>query len=158
MRVRVSRDVDAPPSVVWEVLTDWELQADWMVDACAVEVIGDRRQGTGVQLRVPTRILGLTVQDTMRVTVWEPPRVLGVRHTGRLISGVGAFTLEAANGGTHLVWGEEIDPPFDVLGELGVSLVVRPYLVRLFGRSLDAFARICHDQAHRRRPEARRDG
>lgn len=157
MRVAVSRELAAPPSVVWQVLTDWERQAEWMVDARAVQVTGDRRQGTGVELRVPTRIVGLTVQDTMRVTVWEPPRMLGVRHTGRLISGVGAFVLEPADGGTHLVWWEEVDPPFGALGDLGASLVVRPYLARLFGRSLDAFARICQREAHRR-DGVRRDG
>ncbi|MDP9023033.1 MAG: SRPBCC family protein [Actinomycetota bacterium] len=154
----LSREVDAPPSVVWRVLTDWERQAEWMVDARAVRVTGDRRQGTGVELRVPTRVVGVTVQDTMRVTVWEPPRMLGVRHTGRLISGVGAFVLEPVEGGTRLVWWEEVDPPLGALGELGASLVVRPYLARLFGRSLDAFARICHREASRGQQGARRDG
>jgi uncharacterized protein YndB with AHSA1/START domain len=39
MHVEVSRYVFAPPDIVWSVLTDWESQADWMVDAEAVEVV-----------------------------------------------------------------------------------------------------------------------
>ncbi|HEX2029151.1 MAG TPA: SRPBCC family protein [Nitriliruptorales bacterium] len=147
MRVEVSRDVAAPPAVVWDVLTDWERQPDWMVDARAVEVLSDHREGVGVQLRTPTRVLGVTVEDRMRVTTWCERQLLGVRHTGRLIVGEGAFELVASPAGTRVVWWEEIDPPLGPVGELVARLLLRPYLTSLFGRSLAALQRCCERAA-----------
>lgn len=151
MRVEVSRDVSAPPAVVWEVLTDWERQADWMVDAQAVEVLTDQREGVGVQLRTPTRVLGVTLDDRMRVTTWREGEVLGVRHTGRPIVGEGAFELVPSPGGTRVVWWEEIDPPLGTVGELVARLLLRPYLTSLFRHSLAAFQRRCERAARHTR-------
>lgn len=136
MRVEVAVTVAAPRAVVWDVLTDWEAQADWMRDARSVEVVSAERAGEGVTIRVPTNLLGVTVDDVMRVTGWDPPARLEVAHLGRLIRGSGAFELYDIEHGTRVVWWEEIEPPLGALGRWGARTVVRPLVERVFRRSL----------------------
>jgi len=137
MRLDLHQDTTAPIGVVWDVLTRWEDQPTWMLDAKEVHVTSAHREGLGVELRCPTNLLGLTVQDTMVVTGWEAPRYLEVTHTGRIITGVGAFELSTLpDGGTRIGWWEEVDPPLGVVGELGAQVVALPIIRRIFRRSL----------------------
>lgn len=151
MRVEVSRYVFAPPHVVWAVLTDWERQADWMVDARSVTVTSEHREGTGVTVRCPTNVLGVTVDDEMRVTEWVDGERLTVEHLGALITGSGTFELEPTSVGTRIVWSEQIDPPLGPVGELGARLVVKPYVERLFSRSVGNLKQLCEREARRER-------
>jgi len=137
MRLEIVQRVAAPRQVVWELLTTWERQPDWMVDARSIEVLTPQRRGEGVTLRCPTNLLGVTVQDVMRVTGWDAPRYLEVTHLGRIITGHGAFELEAdGDDATVVTWWEEVDPPLGRVGEWGASTLVLPILRRIFGRSL----------------------
>lgn len=149
MRVSVDTHIEAPAERVWQVLVDWDLQPRWMVDARTVEVIGDRREGVGTQLRCPTELVfGLVVTDHLEVVEWEPPRLLGVRHTGPVIHGVAAFELEPTPHGTHLRWWEEIDPPLGPVGALG-GMLVEPLVRRLFRRSLAGLKRVVEHRSVR---------
>jgi len=141
VRIDLHQDTTAPIGVVWDVLTRWEEQPRWMLDAKEVHVTSPQREGVGVELRCPTNLLGFTVQDTMRVTRWEPPHVLEVVHTGRIITGIGAFELSARDGGTRIGWWEEVDPPLGAFGEFGANLLVAPIVRRIFRRSLRNLAR-----------------
>jgi hypothetical protein len=148
VRLEVAREVRAPRPVVWDVLTRWELQPDWMLDAKAVHVLTPQRQGVGVTLRCPTNLLGVTVQDVMRVTGWQEPAYLEVTHLGSIITGHGAFELTTLpDGGTRLVWWEEVDPPLGALGEWGASTLVLPVLRRIFSRSLARLGALAEEQA-----------
>lgn len=148
MRLEVVHHVAAPRQVVWDVLTAWERQPDWMLDAKAVEVLTPQREGMGVTLRCPTNLLGVTVQDLMRVTGWDPPRYLEVTHLGRIITGTAAFELEPDGvGATTVTWWEEVDPPLGRLGAWGASTLVLPILRRIFARSLRNLAVIAEEQA-----------
>ncbi|GGI08867.1 SRPBCC family protein [Egicoccus halophilus] len=141
MRLEVVQDVAAPRARVWDVLTTWERQPDWMLDAKAVEVLTPAREGVGVTLRCPTNLLGVTVQDVMRVTGWEAPGYLEVTHLGSIITGTGAFVLTPLGEDvTRVTWWEQIDPPLGRLGEWGASTLVLPVLRRIFGRSLARLA------------------
>lgn len=149
MRVSVDTHIEAPLDRVWEVLTDWETQPRWMADARAVEVVGERRDGVGTQLRCPTELaFGLVITDHLEVVEWEPPRLLGVRHTGPIIHGIAAFELAPTPHGTHLRWWEEIDPPLGPLGALG-GLVVEPLVRRLFRRSAAGLKRVVEHRSVR---------
>lgn len=152
MRLQVEVPVDAPRAVVWDVLTDWERQSEWMVDAVAVEVLTPHREGEGVTVRCPTRLLGITVEDVMRVTRWEEPRRLEVTHLGRVIRGTGGFELDEdpTTGGTVLSWWERIDPPLGAIGAWGTSTLVLPVLERIFRRSLNGLAQAAEQAARRR--------
>ena len=148
MWLEVTREADAPRQVVWSVLTDWERQSQWMLDAKAVHVLTPQRTGEGVTIRCPTNLLGVTVQDVMRVTRWQPPRELEVVHLGRIITGSGAFELgELGPTRTRITWWERIDPPFGVVGERAASTVVLPVLRRIFGRSLDRLVALSEREA-----------
>lgn len=142
-RIEASTHIEAPPARVWEVLTNWERQAEWMVDAHDVRVVSDHRTGVGVVIDCPTDVLaGIVVTDRMKVTRWEQERVLEVTHLGRVIKGFGAFELHATDQGTHLVWWEEATAPLGGLGEAVAQVVVVPYVRRLFRRSLAGFKRV----------------
>lgn len=151
MRIEVDVRIDAPPEVVWDLLVEWERQPEWMVDATAVEVRSAHRAGEGVTICVPTNLLGVTVDDVMRVTRWEPERVLEVVHLGRVIAGIGAFELRSRPpGGTHLTWWEEIDPPLGRLGAWAATRIVRPVVERIFRRSLGNLAALAAAEVHPR--------
>lgn len=147
MRVEQAVTVAADRRRVFDVLADWERQAEWMVDALAVEVLTPQRQGVGVTVRCPTRILGLVVDDILRVTRFEPPVAIEAVHLGRIITGIGGFELEDAGGGTRVTWWEEVDPPLGRLGERVARLVVRPLVAWTFGRSLRRFKDLVEAEA-----------
>jgi len=151
--VRIELDVptSAPREVVWDVLTDWETQAQWMVDAKAVHVLTPQRHGVGVTIRCPTNLMGITVQDVMRVTRWQEHELLEVVHLGRIITGTGAFELRDGPGdGSTIHWWEEVDPPLGALGEWGASTLVAPVVRRLFTRSLTNLAGLAEREVLRR--------
>lgn len=151
MRLEVDAVSAAPRALVWDVLTDWERQPDWMVDARAVEVVSVHRAGVGVTLRCPTDLVGLVVQDVMRVTRWEEGRRLDVVHLGRVIVGTGGFELRDAPGGTtRIVWWEEIAPPLGAVGRWVGRRLVLPLVRRVFQRSLTQLAGRCEQEALRR--------
>ena len=148
MRLEVDRHVDAPRDLVWRLLTDWERQPEWMLDAKSVEVLTPQREGVGVTIRCPTNLLGVTVEDVMRVTAWRDQEELEVTHLGRVITGSGAFLLsDTTDGGTRVAWWEEVDPPLGALGEWGATTLVLPILRRVFGRSLSRLARLAEAEA-----------
>ncbi len=146
MRVDLQVHSTAPRSRVWKTLVDWERQSDWMLDAKAVHVLSAHRAGVGVTIRCPTNLLGVTVQDIMRVTQWVPNEVLEIVHLGRVITGTGAFVLEdAPDGGTTIRWWEEVTPPLGRVGELGADVLVAPVVRRIFRRSLTNLAQLAQD-------------
>jgi uncharacterized protein YndB with AHSA1/START domain len=148
MRLEVERRVAAPRATVWRVLTHWERQPEWMLDAKAVEVLTPDRTGEGVTIRCPTLLLGVTVDDIMRVTGWREGEYLEVTHLGRVITGSGAFELsDTADGGTIVLWWEEIDPPLGAVGEWGATRLILPILRRVFGRSLARLGALAEREA-----------
>lgn len=140
MRLAVATVTAASRARVWDVLVDWEQQPQWMLDAKAVEVLTPQRDGVGVTIRCPTNLLGITVDDTMRVEAWEPARYLEIAHLGRIIRGRGAFELADVDGGTRIVWWEDVPTPFGILGEILGTLFVLPVLEQVFHRSLRRLA------------------
>lgn len=119
---------------VWEVLVDWERQADWMLDADRVEVVSSAREGVGVRLEVRTRLFGIPVfTEPMEVTAWDPPRRLEIRH-GSLVAGTGVWELVPVGGGTSFGWSEDIRLRVPLGGELAARLY-HPMMRSLMGRA-----------------------
>jgi hypothetical protein len=148
VRLEVVREVAAPRTTVWAVLTRWERQPEWMLDAKDVEVLTPAREGEGVTILCPTNLLGVTVDDVMRVTGWIEPSYLEVTHLGRVITGTGAFELEQLDERRTLVtWWEEIDPPLGAVGRWGAQTVVLPVIRRIFARSLANLAALAEADA-----------
>lgn len=140
--MRIERDIVLPvrPAQAWDVLMDWERQADWMLDADAVEVVSPQREGVGVRLAVKTRIAGVPAfTEPMEVVGWDPPRRVEIRH-GSLVAGVGTWILEPVLGGTRFVWIEEIRLAVPVLGEVAAH-AYRPVMRMLMGRAMAGLRR-----------------
>jgi carbon monoxide dehydrogenase subunit G len=134
--VKIARSIDLPcaPEEAWDVLTGWERQTDWMLDADRVEVVSETRVGVGVRLAVKTRLFGVPVfTEPMEVTRWDPPRRLEIRH-GSLVSGAGVWMLVPVAGGTRFHWSEDVRLHVPLVGELAARLY-RPLARTLMGRA-----------------------
>lgn len=133
--VRTTVDLPGPRELVWELLTDWERQADWMLEMSDVVVTSEQREGVGVEALATVRIGGISTRDVIRVDVWEPPHLLGLVHEG-WVRGRGDMELTPRpDGTTHLDWTESLVPPWGPLGVLGLNLF-RPLLARTFRRDV----------------------
>jgi len=119
-RLSVSGDAAAPYERVWDLLTDWDRHDEWMF---ATTAIGG--SGTGARLEARTAVGPIGFTDSMVITGWYPPRNgragrCVVRHTGKLIKGVGGFEVRPLDdGGSRVTWTEDVDLPLGVLGEIG---------------------------------------
>jgi hypothetical protein len=135
--VPVERAIVLPttPGEAWAVLTDWERQADWMLDADRVEVVSTERQGVGVRLAVRTRVFGLPAfVEPIEVVGWDPPAELRIRHGGA-VRGEGSWRLEPVPGGTRFSWTEDVALAVPALGGLAGRLYA-PVLRWLMGRAM----------------------
>jgi hypothetical protein len=122
--VRVERSIDLPcgPEEAWAVLTAWERQADWMLDADEVVVRSSVREGVGVRLDVRTRLFQIPAfVEPMEVVGWEPPRSLRIAHGG-IVRGDGRWTLEPIDAGTRFTWSEDVALTLPVLGGVAAAL------------------------------------
>ena len=108
-------DVDAPPERVWAAAdrlgaarasgcspTDVRT-----VDGPAQRLHGRLAARTGLPLP-GGRHLG--VLDTMIITKWEPPRLVEVQHTGRIVRGPGIFEVLPRGEHSTFVWTEGLVP------------------------------------------------
>ena len=143
-------DVNAPAELVWEVVTDWPGQGEWMfATRVRVDGAGDGRR-LGAALSAVTGFGPLAVTDTMEIAEWEPPTRCVVRHTGAVIRGDGIFEVTPLGPErSRFLWSELLDLPFGVVGRSGWPLV-RPLMRVGVARSLRAMARRC-EEMHRAR-------
>ena len=135
--MRIERSIDLPCGTeeAWRVLTDWERQADWMLDADAVEVTSEHRVGIGVTLAVRTRLFQVPAfTETVAVVAWQAPTELVIAH-GPPIRGRGTWAFEEHDGATRFTWTEEVELATSALTGI-VSACYAPILGVLMGRSL----------------------
>ena len=135
--------IDASAQAVWDYLTDWPRQAEWM-PLTTVEPVGEQTAGRGARIRADTGIWRLRFSDPMTITAWEPPHRLEVAHTGRVVRGDAGFVLQSAPGGVRLTWQERFVLPAGAAGALGWRLTA-PLWQRGLDRSLRRLARCCAD-------------
>jgi hypothetical protein len=134
-----SVEVAAPAGTSWLALTDWPRQKDWMLGTEVHVVAGDGRS-VGSRLLAVTGLGDAGVSDPMEIVSWEPPVRCVVRHVGRVVRGTGSFTVQTVDPQRSvLVWSEDLELPFGVLGRLGWP-VVRPVFALGLRRSLRRFA------------------
>jgi uncharacterized protein YndB with AHSA1/START domain len=132
----------APPEVVWKLITDWEHQGDWMLEAKDFKVLTEHREGVGVEAEATVSVGGISTRDRVRVSGWDPPQRLEIEHAG-WVSGRGEFKLTpVGQDRTHVFWREELNPPLGVLGTAGMN-VFRPLMSRLFKRDLRILESLC---------------
>lgn len=131
--------VDAPAGRVWQALTAWDRQSDWVI-ATRTYATALAGQGVGGGLSAYTGLGPLRVKDTMVITEWRPPEVCRVRHTGRVVRGSGTFKVEPDGDLRAVVtWSENLHLPLGPVGEAAWP-VLKPIASWLLRRSLRRFA------------------
>jgi hypothetical protein len=137
-----------PPDAIWELITDWEHQDDWMLEASDFVVVSDAREGVGVEAEATIRIGGIQTRDRVRVAEWDPPRRLGIEHLG-WVTGRGVIELTPVAGRrTHVWWREELNPPLGALGAIGMT-AFKPLMARIFRRDLRILGGLARARAGR---------
>jgi len=119
--------IAASASVVWDAITDWPTQGQWMLGT-QVWVTAGTGQDAGSEIAAFSGIGRLGFLDTMTITAWNPPRSCEVRHTGKVVRGTGWMGAEAVTEGScEFVWGETLELPLGWLGRVG-WIVVGPLM------------------------------
>ena len=128
-----------PPTVVWDLITDWEHQDDWMLEASDFVVLTEQREGVGVEAEATVSIGGLKTRDRVRIVGWEPNHRLAIGHEG-WVSGTGEIFLTPLDGDqTFVFWREDLEPPLGPVGALGIR-AFKPLMRRIFLRDLRILA------------------
>ena len=133
--IEVLETMPGPPEVVWELITDWEHQGDWMLEASDFEVIGEQREGwawrrgDGPDRRDPD------ARPRAHRAVGAP-RILVIDHLG-WVKGSGEIQLAPIQGGTRMRWRETLFRPSDAGSVRPDRLrAFRPWMRRIFRRDL----------------------
>ena len=152
IRLEVSAEVDAPMTVVWDVLVDWAGQSRW-IPLTTVRITTDRQVGIGVRAEALSGVwlgrIPLGLLDRFIVTGWSPAMSdtaeLEILHLGPYFTGEGAFRLMGHDGKTTVACTEV----FSVPGGRPVEALARlalPALRAGFASSLGALAAIAEAQ------------
>lgn len=126
----VAIDIDAPPEAVWDYVTDWGRQGEW------IPLTRVRKDGETIIARTGIGPLGF--EDTMEVRGWDPPHMCETIHTGRVVRGIGIFECRADltdPGRTRFVWTERAEIPGGPVAPL-LWRVAKPGLVMGFNYAL----------------------
>ncbi|MDV3296825.1 MAG: SRPBCC family protein [Brachybacterium paraconglomeratum] len=116
--------VAAPAALVWDYVTDWPRQAEWIPLTRAEAVpAGAAAAGVGERIRAWSGIGPVGFWDTMTITGWETDpdgsRRCEVLHTGAVVRGDGAFAVTPEGPGScRFVWWERLDIPGGPVGAL----------------------------------------
>jgi hypothetical protein len=140
MRTVIRREVEVavPAPVLWDYVTDWPRQGEW-IPATRVEPV-DAADQVGGRLRAWTGLGRLGFWDEMTITTWAPRPDGGGRvevlHTGSVVRGEGEFeVLPRDDHSSRLVWTELLVVPFGRLGTTAFR-VAGPAVRRMVDRTL----------------------
>ncbi|MGH3386160.1 MAG: SRPBCC family protein [Nocardioidaceae bacterium] len=138
MRARLRDEVvvEVPAVRLWDVVTDWSRQGEWIPFTRVRTVSGDAR-GVGGRIEAWTGVGPVGFLDPMVVTVWDAPRRCEVLHTGRVLRGEGGFEVDRVDATRSMfVWWESLELPLGSAGMLGWRLVAPVWQVGV-DRALD---------------------
>lgn len=94
-RVERSATIPAPPSEVFDYLSDLDRLSEWQAGVVSARRTSPGEMGTGATALVTREIMGNRVEAPLTVTEYEPPRRLAI---GSEVSGVKAHaTLDFAD-------------------------------------------------------------
>lgn len=102
----VERVVPQSPQQVWDRVADLASHTEFVPLTRSGEVEGGVRLGAEFVARTGVGPLGF--DDRMLITRWEPPRVLRIVKTGRLLSGWAQIEVLPEGSGARVRWSEEL--------------------------------------------------
>jgi hypothetical protein len=139
MRALVRRQVDVavPAERLWDYVTDWPRQGEWMPQT-RVEPVDDRdpAHGVGGRFRAWSGLGPVGFWDDMTITTWERAAdgggVCEVLHMGKVVRGEGVFEVLATGpASSRFLWQEMAAVPLGRVGAAGWGVLGRPALERL---------------------------
>jgi uncharacterized membrane protein len=141
MPIRTSIEIDAPIRQVWSVLADIERQPSWMHDLREVRLLTPPPVGVGTRAVGRVQAFGITVEDPIEITIFEPPVRYAIRHEG-FVRGGGDIRLVAEGGDgdtatTLVTWEETLVPR--ILPHLG-GVVLATIFGPIFQQDLERLA------------------
>jgi Polyketide cyclase / dehydrase and lipid transport len=144
--LEIVETMPGPPEIVWELITDFEHQDDWMLEASDFVVTSEQPEGVGATAEATISIAGITTRDRVEVIAWEPGRRLGIRHLGWVRGEGNVYLTGLPDGRTHFYWREELEPPIGMLGAVGMSMF-KPLMGRVFRRDARILAGLVRARA-----------
>jgi hypothetical protein len=138
MRALVRRQVEVavPAEQLWDYVTDWRRQGEWMPQT-RVEPVddGDPAHEVGGRFRAWSGLGRVGFWDDMTITTWERTSdgggVCEVLHTGKVVRGEGVFEVRATGpASSRFLWQEMAVVPLGRLGATGWGVLGRPALER----------------------------
>jgi hypothetical protein len=129
--IRTEIDIDAPPSVVWGVLTDFGGFHEW--NPMVVSAEGQATEGSTATLHYRSNI-GLHLRFRVRITRSDADRELRWVGSRLGISGEHYFQLMAEGSASHFVHGEVFRGP--LAGRMGFLFRDQVPVFETFNRAL----------------------
>lgn len=135
MFIRIFQEIEAPPEVVWNAISNIQTHVNWMADASKIRITSEQTQGVGTTFDCDTKVGPLRTTDKMQVTEWVPNQILSISHKG-LVEGKGSFILEKpSKGRTLFVWEENLDFPIFLGGKI-TEFIAKPVLKKIWRGNL----------------------
>jgi hypothetical protein len=141
--IELSVQIKAPAELVWNRITDWPSQSEWMLGT----IVTGTANSVGGKFKAFTGIGPIGFIDTMEITRWDPPFRCDVLHTGKVVKGTGSFQVEKIDSNTSkFIWIEDLVIPLGLIGLIGFK-ILRPFFVAGVKQSLNKFAKSVSDFA-----------
>ena len=139
VELSLSVEVKASQQKVFDKIVDWESQGQWML---GTKVSGTKNngQGLGGEINAWTGFWKIGFNDPMVITQWIEPKIVDVKHLGRLVKGTGSMVVEKIDeNNSRFIWSESINLPFGFIGKIGWT-IIKPFFVSGIKFSLNKFA------------------
>ncbi|MBJ7393758.1 MAG: SRPBCC family protein [Candidatus Nanopelagicales bacterium] len=139
VELSLSVEVKASQQKVFDKIVDWESQGQWML---GTKVSGTKNngQGLGGEINAWTGFWKIGFNDPMVITQWIEPKIVDVKHIGRLVKGTGSMVVEKIDeNNSRFIWSESINLPFGFIGKIGWT-IIKPFFVSGIKFSLNKFA------------------
>lgn len=141
--IELSVQIQAPAELVWNRITDWPSQSEWMLGT----IVTGNGNSVGGTISAFTGIGPIGFLDTMEITLWEPPFRCDVLHTGKVVKGTGSFqVVRIDHERSKFIWIEDLEIPLGFIGLIGFK-ILRPFFIAGVKQSLNKFAKSVSDFA-----------
>jgi hypothetical protein len=135
----LSVDIKASQEEVFKKVVDWESQGDWMLGT-KVSRTKNNGQGLGGEIVAWTGIWKFGFNDPMVITQWIEPKIVDVKHLGKVVKGTGSMVVEKIDEkNSKFIWSETIELPLGIVGRIG-WIFIKPFFVAGIKYSLNKFA------------------